>query len=172
MDESRQPSRGTDAAGTDAGGERLPRSVWLPLGFVVVTLLAMVVVPVYHARQVAEVDQELVSVLEPAREYAQHLVLAQSEQMASLQAFLLSGEGRFRQRYRAARATEEAVFDSLSILAGRMDLDVRERMARLWSLSIRWHLGHAPVLGGTMGRDAYEAILAQEQQSYERVRAA
>lgn len=154
------------------GQKRIPRSAWLPLGFIVVVLLAMVVVPVYHARQVAEVNQELVGVLEPAREYAHRLVLAQSEQMATLQAFLLSGEGRFRQQYRTARMTEEAVYDSLSALSGEMDLNVQERMARLWSLSTRWHVGHAPVIDGTMDRDEYEAVLAQEQQSYEQVIAA
>lgn len=157
------------AAGEDPGRRRPPRFVWLPLAFIVATLLAVVVVPIYHARQVADVERELVDVLEPARSHANRLILSQSEQMAALQAYILSGEGRFRARYRRARETESAVYDSLYALSDEMQLRVQERMVRLWSLSTRWHVGHEPVINGTMARDAYEEALAEEQRSYERV---
>lgn len=157
------------AGSSDPGPRRPPRFVWLPLAFIVATLLAMVVVPVYHARQVAAVERELVDVLEPARSFANRLILSQSEQMAALQAYMLSGEGRFRARYRQARETESAVYDSLYALSDEMELSVQERMVRLWSLSTRWHVGHEPVINGTMARAAYEESLAEEQRIYERV---
>lgn len=145
----------------------VPRSIWFLLAFVVLSLLALVVVPVYHGRQIAAVENQLATVLEPARNLSGRLKVAQAEQMASLQAFLLSGEGRFRQRYRSARERERVVYDSLYALTGEMELSVRERMLRLWSQSARWHVHHIPLMSESVDGGQVRTLLPEEQRLYD-----
>ena len=148
---------------------RIPRSIWVPLGFTGLVLLALVLLPIHHAWEMASIESELSEVLEPARALSARLQLAQAEQMAALQAFLLSREGRFRQRYREARDREETVYDSLYALAGDMELSVRERMVRLWSQSARWHVHHLPLLNERVGGDEFRSLLPEEQRLYDDV---
>lgn len=149
----------------------VPRSIWIPLAFVVLSLLALVGVPVYHGQQMASVQEELVTVLDPARDLSGRLEVALAEQMASVQAFLLSGEGRFRQRYRSAREREQALYDSLYALAGEMELRVRERMLRLWSQSARWHVHHIPLMSEAVGTGRVRTLFPEEQRLYEQLMA-
>jgi len=157
--------------GPDGGGRR-PWYVWILVVFVVLSLLALAAVPVYHARRIGAVERQLSAVLEPARTLSSELELAQAEQMAALQAFILSGEGRFRQAYRSARAAEEAVYDSLYALAGEMELEVRERMVGLWSLSFRWHVNHGPIVNEEVSRERFRSLLPEEQRLYDEIRRA
>lgn len=148
---------------------RMPWSVRLLLAFLVLTLLALAVLPVYHARRIARVESRLATVLVPARDLASRLELTEAEQTAALQAFILSGEGRFRQRYRDSRAREDEVYDSLYALAGEMDVPVRTKMVDLWSLSVRWHLNHRPIIVEEVPRSEFRSYLPEEQRLYDRV---
>ncbi len=148
-------------------GGGAPRSIWISLGFIILSLLALVVVPVYHGERIAALQEELYEVLQPARELSSRLELAQSEQLSSLQAFLLSGDGQFRNRYRRARDREAEVFESLHALSGQLDLSVRERMVRLWSQSARWHVDHLPLVSGEVGPSEFRVLLPDEQRRYD-----
>lgn len=170
MDAESPDTTPPEGTGSDPPGDvRMPWSVRLLLGFLVLALVALAVLPVHHARAIADVESSLAEVLEPAGDLSSRLRLTQAEQMAALQAFILSGEGRFRQRYREARQREEAVYDSLYALAGEMDLPVRERMIRLWSLSFRWHVNHTPVIYEEIPRGEFRSYLPEEQRLYEEI---
>lgn len=147
----------------------MPWSVRLLLGFLVLALVALAALPVYHMQEIADVESRLATELEPAGDLASRLQLTHAEQMAALQAFILSGEGRFRQRYREARQREETVYDSLYALAGEMEIPVRERMIRLWTLSFRWHMNHMPVIYEEVPRDEFRSYLPEEQRVYEEI---
>lgn len=151
---------------------RVPPSIWIPLAFTGLALLALVLVPIHHDRRIAEIEERLTRILEPARELSSRLMLAQADEMAAVQAYLLSGEGRFRERYRRAREREREVFDSLYVLAAEMDLPVRERLVRLWSRSAGWHVHHIPVLEESAGGEDFRDRLADEQRLYDELVAA
>ncbi len=153
----------------------------LALVFLVLSLLSLIFVPPYLDQEVRTVRNRIQQVLAPASELASRVELSQVREMAALQAFLLSGSSRFRQRYREARQEEEQAFDSLSVLTETMPLSVRQEMARLVSLSLSWHLGHQDILTQeSLGEEApprvleddYLARITTEQELYEEVLAA
>jgi signal transduction histidine kinase len=92
--------------------------------------------------------------------------------MARLQSFLLTGDRTIRLRYNAAIAEEDSLYNDLGDLVRVMDLDVRERLARLSSESTRWRLGHLSVFAEVIGPEAGDALWAQIQGEYEELQSA
>ncbi|MBW3534135.1 MAG: PAS domain-containing protein [Gemmatimonadetes bacterium] len=154
------------------GGAPASESGIGPLAFLALTLVALAVVPVFVGRLVNEVEREIAEVLEPGREIGSDLTLLLARQMYRFQSFLLTGDEGFRQRYEEGMAAEEVLYERLRVLADGMDLDVRERLAALYTNSTRWHVIHQGVLSGGAGRDAYLEDLAPERQRFDDVLAA
>ncbi|MFC1661059.1 ATP-binding protein [Gemmatimonadota bacterium] len=144
-------------------------TIGLPLLFLFLALLALALTPVRLDREVAQIQEHIREVLEVAEDLVATIESSQVREMAAFQAYLLSGEGRFRQRYRDAREEEEAAFEDLRPLADDMEIGVREQIARVWPLSFNWHLRHLPVLNEEMRREEYLEQLGTEQASYEEV---
>lgn len=143
----------------------------IPLVFVAIALVALAVVPLFVELEVARIQKEVVEVVEPARASLSDLRFAQARQTTALQAFLLTGQERFRVRYDEARGDERKAYESLERLAGRLDLPVRERLAALSSASQGWHLEHMAVLAGDpSGGDV--GLPPAVQSGYEKVQAA
>jgi PAS domain S-box-containing protein len=154
----------------DEGGDSArPWTVGLPLLFLFLALLALALIPAYLGRDVSAVGRQIQEVLAPAENLVATIESSQVRRMAAFQAFLLTGEGRFRQRYRAARSVEEGAFEDLRPLTNSLDLRVREQVARAWPLSFNWHLRHLPVLNEEVPREEYLEELGVEQASYEEV---
>jgi hypothetical protein len=119
---SENSSRGTES---EAERESAPslRGVWA-LGFVVVALVALVAVPAYFDRGVAEEQARISDVLEPAARLSSNLRLLKARQFARMEGFLASEERAFRDPYNAAIAEEDSVLSALRVLAGELDVDV------------------------------------------------
>jgi signal transduction histidine kinase len=92
--------------------------------------------------------------------------------MARLQSFLLTGDRTIRIRYNAAIAEEDSLYNDLGDLVRVMDLDVRERLARLSSESTRWRFGHLSIFDEVAGPEAGDALWAQVQGEYEELQGA
>jgi len=92
--------------------------------------------------------------------------------MARLQSFLLTGDRTIRIRYNAAIAEEDSLYNDLGDLVRVMDLDVRERLARLSSESTRWRFGHLSIFDEVAGLEAGDALWAQVQGEYEELQGA
>lgn len=150
---------------------RLDRRSAVPLVFVALTLVALAVVPLFVEGEVARIQEEVVDVVEPARARLSDLQDAQARQTTALQAFLLTGEGRFRRRYDEARRDEQEAYEALERLAGRLEIGVREGLAALSSASQGWHLGHMVVLAGDPERGA-STLLPAVQEGYDEVQTA
>jgi PAS domain S-box-containing protein len=118
----------------------------LSLLFLLLSLLALVLVPAYLEREVAQVRARLRDVLEPAGSLATRIEFAHARQMEASQAFLLSGDARFRIRFREAVRDEDEALQALQPLAEGMSLEVRERHANLVALSFSWRLRHEDML--------------------------
>ncbi len=118
----------------------------LALLFVLLSLLALVLVPAHLEREVAQVRSHLRNVLEPAERLVARIEFAHARQMESSQAFLFSGDARFRLRFREAVREEDGAFEALRPLAEDMPLRVRERIANLGALSFSWRLSHEEML--------------------------
>ena len=142
------------------------RAPWA-LALVSLALVALAAVPIYVGERVASLQDQITASLQPALESAARLSLYQSRQMARLQSFLLTGDRTIRIRYNAAIAEEDSLYNDLGDLVRVMDLDVRERLARLSSESTRWRFGHLSIFDEVAGLEAGDALWAQVQGEYE-----
>ena len=147
------------------------RAPWA-LALVSLALVALAVVPIYVGERVASLQDQITETLQPALESAARLSLYQSRQMARLQSFLLTGDRTIRIRYNAAIAEEDSLYNDLGDLVRVMDLDVRERLARLSSESTRWRFGHLSIFDEVAGPEAGDALWAQVQGEYEELQGA
>ena len=147
------------------------RAPWA-LALVSLALVALAAVPIYVGERVASLQDQITETLQPALESAARLSLYQSRQMARLQSFLLTGDRTIRIRYNAAIAEEDSLYNDLGDLVRVMDLDVRERLARLSSESTRWRFGHLSIFDEVAGLEAGDALWAQVQGEYEELQGA
>ena len=151
---------------TDLPRTTRTRAPWA-LALVSLALVALAAVPIYVGERVASLQDQITETLQPALESAARLSLYQSRQMARLQSFLLTGDRTIRIRYNAAIAEEDSLYNDLGDLVRVMDLDVRERLARLSSESTRWRFGHLSIFDEVAGLEAGDALWAQVQGEYE-----
>ncbi len=135
--------------------------------FVVVAIVALAVVPLGMGRRAARAQDEIAQVLDPARLLGTRLSLVQARQMSHFQAFLLTGNRDFRGPYLDALREEQAIVENLQELIGDMDLEIRERLARLSSASLRWHVEHQDVFESTQARLERVEAFGEERSRYE-----
>jgi PAS domain S-box-containing protein len=134
-----------------------------PLAFVIVSLLALALVPLAIDRKEAEIESEVTDVLDPAREISVDLALVHARQIARFQSYLLSGDRESFDRYNEDRQREQGLYDRLVALGDGMDLDVRTRLAALQAKANEWHLLHSTALDSDSARLAFMRDLTAEQ---------
>ena len=120
------------------------RGLWA-LWFVAAALVALVAVPAYFGKRAADVQTRITDVLEQAGAVSSRLSLLKQRQMGRFEMFTVTGDRTFRDQYVAAIAEEDALFERLTTLASDLDFRVRERLARLRSETINWHLENRSV---------------------------
>jgi PAS domain S-box-containing protein len=146
--------------------------------FLLLSLLALVLVPQRLEEDVRGVRDQIKDVLEPAVGLATNVQSLQARQMEAFYSFLLVGDAASRVRYREAREEEQVALDSLAILTEGMSIRVREEMANVGPLSFSWSLGHEEMLARDLSGDtpppelrseAARQRLMTEQASYAEV---
>ncbi len=159
--------RRPDPAGARAPGAGASWATGLALLFLFVTLLALALAPAYLSRDLREIQAQLREVMAPAEDAAADIEGAQEAQMAALEAFLTTGQGQARQRYRNAERAEQEAFQTLQRLVDSLPLRARteaqEKLARTLTLSFSWHLGHQGALLEERSREAYLDRLEMER---------
>ncbi len=148
-------------------------ATWIALFFDILSLIALVLVPWLLDRRTEDVRRQIVGVLQPARDLATDLEVAQIRELGALRDFMFTGQSRFRDEYRQARAREEDVYEQLYALTeGIQDLSVRERLVAFWSLSLQSRVDYETLLAGGMTRTQLLDRYAEEQALFERIQAA
>ena len=140
--------------------------------FTAVAVVALAVVPLVMGNRAAEAQREIEEVLEPVRFLSTRLALIQARQMSLFQAFLLTGNADFQEPYTQALGEEEQVTGELQDLVRGMDLEIRERLARLSSVSAGWHLGHHMAFADEAMRLQMVAAFDVEQGRYDELQRA
>lgn len=118
------------------------RGLWA-VWFVVASLIALVAVPAYLGRRVAEQQSRIIDVLEVAGGLSSRLTLLKSQQMGSFEVFALTGDPTYRDRYVAGIAEEDTLFAQLTALAQNLDFDIQQRLGNLRLQSDTWHATNA-----------------------------
>lgn len=139
----------------------------LTVGFVLLAVVALAVVPIYLGRKENAALAQISEVLDPARLVETQLSLVQARQMAALQAYLLTGGPAYRIRYLSTVQREGELYTQLTDLVKDMDLDVRKQLVDLADISNRWHLGHQEALNSDeVRRSVARANFGREQQRF------
>ncbi|MDX1492495.1 MAG: PAS domain-containing sensor histidine kinase [Longimicrobiales bacterium] len=93
----------------------------LALGFVIASLAALVAVPAYFGQRVAEVQDRIAQVLEPAARESSELRLLKARQMARVERFMVTGDRALRAEYNRFIDEEDQAITRLRELARRVD---------------------------------------------------
>lgn len=115
------------------------RIAQIPLAFLVITLAAMVAVPILGARYTDPVRREITELTEPARTELTHLQLALALEGALLDEFLETRDTALLERFRSVHRQEDSAYRGLVALVNRLGPEVQRRFAELRDLDKRRH---------------------------------
>jgi PAS domain S-box-containing protein len=157
------------------------RGLWA-LGFVALSLGALVAVPVYYGQRVAVVQMRITDVLEPAARLSSNLLLLKARQFARMEGYLATEDANtledpshaavtarmFRYPYLSAAAEEEAVLAQLQVLAPWLDAvpstlggqSFFDRLVRLQTESVAWRFGNQRLFELGVNEGARDRVLA------------
>jgi signal transduction histidine kinase len=167
--ESPQPAR--DAA--TAGLTPLPRRSRLPLGFILVSLVLLAVLPALSNRFVQATRQEVRNLIEPARKLTTDVHMGLALSSAALRDFLNTKDTLFLYRYETEVAQERAAYDSLAPLVVRLEPEVQQNYQLLRQAEGQWHQRVAALLRQRPhDTEAIQDVLADEETYEETVVAA
>lgn len=111
----------------------------LPMAFVVLSLIALVLVPIFVGRRTRALWVEIANVAEPADFLVDRIQFALAREIAGVRGFLLTGEPGFLDLYAQAASEEAAAYQPLDEMAGRLGPDVVARLEQLQALTTQWH---------------------------------
>lgn len=124
----------------------------MPVVFVVLAVVALFAVPLVMGREAADAQRRVTEILDPASLQATRLSMVQAREMASFQAFIMTGEPEYKEAYDRALAREGQIYDTLKRLVGALKLkeeepeklaaleEVPEKLAALFTDAESWHL--------------------------------
>jgi PAS domain S-box-containing protein len=142
------------------------------VAFVATAVIALAVVPVVLGRRASQAQNQIAEILDPARLLGTRLSLVQARQMSFFQAFLLTGDRSFSRPYESAYLEERDITAELQSIVQGMDLEIRERLARLSTVSVRWHVGHQAAFDSEEVRVAMVQDFQAEQDLYDELQRA
>jgi len=121
-----------------------PDSTWttvLPVLFVIVSLVALAVLPVVVGNHTAQMRDQITRVAEPARRAASEIQLGVSAELDKVIAFQVTGQTQYRDDYRNLLDQQVRDYDELRALGPRLGEDVDRDLIALISATQRWHAG-------------------------------
>lgn len=111
----------------------------LPVALVMMSLVALVVLPIAAERYARPLNQELRAVVEPARELVTTIHVQLAIQGSAFHDYNESRDSSLLSRYRLAQAEELAAQTALANLVGRLGDVVQLHFDRMRSLEQQWH---------------------------------
>jgi signal transduction histidine kinase len=112
---------------------------YVPLGVIVVALVALVVVPFVGQGYARTHQQELRGAAEPARGLVTSIHLALALGGDALHDFDARGDSSALARYRQTTIAEQHAYEELSVLSERLGPEVERQFTTLWEAAARWH---------------------------------
>ena len=127
------------ASAATAPPDRPRRIASIPLGFLILTLVAMVAVPIIGDRSAAPIRREVTDLTEPARTQLTHLQLALALEGAAYVEFFETRDSSILSRLSRIHALEDSAYRALAALIGRLGPEVQRRFDELRALDERRH---------------------------------
>lgn len=141
----------------------------LPLVFVMLSLVALLVVPLLVAHRITALRREIDEIGDPSRTLVTDVQYTLAREMSLLRGFLITENPDFLDQYQQLLARERLTFDRLQGPAHRLSPEVSQRFGELRTLALRWHREVATdeVIRRRDIPDDFAETVAFEQQLYE-----
>ncbi len=148
--------------------ERLPRDLVIPiLAFLLLSLIALVVVPLLSQRRIDDARAMLGSVGDPASALIHEVNSMTAVEMAALNGYLLTGDAHYLGRYRAALDRERTLYGRLAPLVARLSPDLAGNYYELRAAKARWLAATEDVVTGRITPAAFRSRVPAMQSLYE-----
>jgi signal transduction histidine kinase len=147
------------------------RMVRVALGFVILSLAALVLVPVLVQRRIEALRLEVDTGAEPARTLVTQVQFSLAHQMSALRGYVITGSSHFVQSFAGASRREEAAYRELEPLVAALGPRTAAEFAELRTLSAQWHarLREEELVRGTGEREEFLPRIIGEQELYTQV---
>ncbi len=122
-------------------------ATWIPLAFVILTLVALVVLPILGDRYTEPHREQIRTLTEPARTLVSQVQLALAIEGSVLHDYLENGEDSLVDRYRQAVAQEQIAYAQLAPITATLRGAVQDRYSELRKLEHEWHAAVEGFLG-------------------------
>ena len=138
------------------------------MAFLVLTLGAMVAVPIFGDRYTLPVRREITELTDPARTQLTHLQLALAIEGAVVDEFLETRDTTVLERFRAVHRQKDSAYRNLTLLVNRLGPEVQRRFHELRDVDERRHARVERLMkssniraagGDRVNKDLYEAAL-------------
>ncbi len=121
-----------------------PESTWttvLPVVFIIISLLALAVLPVVIGSHTTQVRNEITRIAEPARRAANEIQLDLSAELDKVIAFQVTGQSQFRDDYLNLLNQQRRDYEALRRLGPKLSEEVGRDLVALIAETQRWHAG-------------------------------
>jgi len=166
------PGTAPRTAGGDGAAAAGAGTTWrarLPVVLVIVTLVALLAVPIAVNRRAAAIREEVTEVADPARLLVNQLEVSAARAEAAIRGYIIDGHLSHLEQYREAHAQETRVLASLRPLVERMGPASSVQLARLEALLAQWHMRQHRLATGRMTASEYAAVLPVQDDLYQEV---
>jgi len=123
--------------------------------FVLVSLIALAIIPVVIVRELSEAIEVNAETFEPARRDVRDLRFLYEHEVAELRGLLLTGDERLLETYRNARRQEQETLYRLEYLVRRVGSDAPELLEEVRRYASLWHVRTDSLLVGELSREEY-----------------
>lgn len=148
-------------------GRKLP--LLFPVALIVVSLIALVVVPLVVQRQTGRLDAHRNNVAQPARDLVNTIQRSLAREMGALRGFVITGDEEFLDRYEEALEEERRAYEALVPLVAELHPEVRAAFRELRRRAERWHgrITEAEIITRQLVPDEFIDRIPSEEVRYE-----
>lgn len=119
-----------------------PESTWttiVPVAFIIVSLLTLVLLPIFFGRHTSEMRREITEVAEPSRRAANEIQTDLATELGHVIAWQVTGQKQFRDDYLRLLAEQQRDVQTLRKLAPKLGPEVTADLHSLEKESSEWH---------------------------------
>lgn len=150
-----------------------PESTWttvLPVVFIILSLLAMSVLPLVVRSRTARMRDEISGVAEPARRSANQIQMDLSAELDKIIAYQFTGQEQYRVAYYQLVQQQETNRLTLASLLPRLDEDLGGDLRKLFVQTSRWHEGvrRGELLDRQLPAEVFLARVFESHVAYEK----
>jgi signal transduction histidine kinase/CHASE3 domain sensor protein len=166
MKQPAEPAAASVAVTADRWPTRQSRAA---LGFVVLALVALIAVPIWIDARIQAIRHEIRAVIEPATAHAARMTTHMDREVAAVRGYRLSGEIRFLDGFRAARAEQVDAILQLQPLAQQIGPVLEQLLADFQRAATAWQEAHRRFVEVEPGTQAVPGQMQTQEDLHQNV---